>query len=264
MTDSLTKSGRKLNRRKGSITLKAEGRRAVCICLAITLLNMLSLNAAQAAPISKARLYGELIAVGAVKVDGLKAVSGQTIFSGNSIRTAQTSSATVIFGRLARIELLPDTSARLGFDEASLTGMLDDGSICLSIPAGVRTSVTTKEATVVADDNQPGAFSINVEDGQTIVTTQTGRVYLQVDGEAREVAAGQSITVSSTGISANTHAQQSGNTQNSRGGKLAALLIGIGSAITIAAIVITGRDENKDESLDFGGCVVVSGEPCQQ
>lgn len=259
MADALTKIRRKLNESKGSITLKAERRRAAGICLAVTLLNMFSLNAAQATSRNKARLYGEIIVAGAVKVDGLKAISGQTVFSGNSIHTAHNSYATVIFGKLGRIELLSDTSIKLGFDEANLTGLLDAGSMRLSIPAGVRMTVTTKDAAVVADDNQPAAFNISIEDDRIIVTTHTGRVYLHAEGKTREVAAGQSATVSSAGISPNTYAQQSGGTQNFSGGRLAALLIGIGSAITIAAIVFTGRDENIDEPLDFGGCVIASG-----
>jgi hypothetical protein len=256
MTDALTKIRRKLNNRKGSITLKAEGRRAIGICLALTLLNMFSLNAAQATSTNKARLYGEIIAAGAVEVDGLRAVSGQTVFSGNSIYTAQNSSANIIFGKLGRITLLSDTSVRLGFDEANLTCMLDDGSMRLSIPAGVRMRVTTKDAVVVMDDNQPATFSISIKDGRTIVTTQTGRVYLHAEGTTQEIASGQSAIVSSTGISANTSAQQFGGTQKFNGGRLAALLIGIGSAITIAAIVVTGRNE-KSEPLDFGGCVSI-------
>lgn len=259
MTDALTKILRKLSERKGSITVKAEGRRAVSVCLAIMLLNMFSLNAAQATAIDKASLYGEIIAAGEVKVDGLKAISGQTVFSGNSIYTTHNSHATIIFGRLGRIELLSDTSLKLSFDEASLTSMLDDGSMRVSIPAGVRMTVTTKDAAVVTDDTQPAAFSISIKEGQTIVTTRTGRVYLHVDGEAKEVAAGQSITVNSAGISANTSTQQSAGTQNFNGGRLAALLVAVGSAITIAAVVVTGRDENKDEPLDFGGCVIASG-----
>lgn len=261
MTNALTKIRRNLNHIKSSITLKAAGRRALGVCLAITLLNMFSLNAAQATAIDKARLYGEIIAAGVVKVDGLKAISGQTVFSGNSIYTARNSHATIIFGRLGRIELLSDTVIKLRFDEASLTGTLDDGSMRVSIPAGVRMTVTTKDTAVVANDNQPAAFSVSIKEGRTIVTTQTGRVYLQAEGKTQEVAAGLSAAISSAGISADTSAQQSGRTQSFNGGRLAAVLIGIGSAITIAAIVFTGRDENKEEPLDFGGCVIASGGP---
>jgi ferric-dicitrate binding protein FerR (iron transport regulator) len=213
---------------------------------------MFSLHASQASIVERANVYGEIIAAGTVKVDGLTAISGQTVFSGNSISTARNSSAAVIAGKLGRIELLSDSSVRLSFEEASLTALLDAGRMRLLIPAGVFMTVTTKDGTIVADDSQPSAFSISLEHDQTIVTTQTGRVYFHAEGKTRQVAAGQAATASRAGLSVNTAQPQSGGTQHFNGNTLAVLLLGIGSVIASAVFIITEGDNNMAAPAEEG------------
>jgi ferric-dicitrate binding protein FerR (iron transport regulator) len=254
-------SRRGLERRHGAMAQSAR-RRAVALSLIIALLKMFSAQASQAAAPERVKLYGEIIAAGAFKVDGLAAFSGQTFCSGNSIETAHSSTAIVNLGKLGRLELLPDTGVRLSFDETSLTGWLDDGSVRLSIPAGIRLTMTTKDGAVAANDGQPAVFSISIKRGETILTTHSGSVTLRAGGETRQVAAGQSANADYSGLNVSASQPKSVASQNSSGGQLAALLLLIGGVIATAAIVFTGNHENRDRLMeDFGGPVVIPSGP---
>jgi ferric-dicitrate binding protein FerR (iron transport regulator) len=234
-------------------------KRAVALCLVFAVLNMLWPKASQAAVPERVSLCGEISAAGAVKVDGLTAFSGQTFFSGNSISTARKSSAVVNLGKLGRIELMEDSAVSLSFDETSLTGRLDDGSIRLSIPAGVHMTMATKGAAVSNDDSQPAVFSVSIERGQTILTTHSGRVSLRANGETQQVVAGHVATAGPDGLNVSASQPKSGASQNYSGGKLAALLLLVGGVIATAAIVFTGNNENRNRMVeeDFGGPVIV-------
>lgn len=262
MIDALTRIyTHKPTQRRDSLARNDLQRRTIAVCLIMALLNLFSPQVSRAAVVDRARMYGEVIVGGVVKVDGMTAISGQTIFSGNSITTARRSIATVIPGKLGRLELQPDSKLTLSFEEASLTGRLDAGMMRLSIPAGVATMLTTKGATVITDESQPATFSISVDDNKTIVTAQAGRVYLHAGGQTQLAAAGQTMTASSDGISLNSSQPPPGATREFSGGRLAAFLLAVGGAVATAIVVFTGRDRNIVLPVDEGGCVIVpSGE----
>src|SRR5688572_33277690 len=123
---------------------------------------------------------GELSVSGQVTVNGQAAISGATIFSDSVITTAANSSAVVSLDKLGRVELLPNTSVKLSFTDASISGNLDAGRLQVSTLAGTSAIITTKDGAAVADASQAASFMVDVECGDMRVAAQAGLVELQI------------------------------------------------------------------------------------
>ena len=145
-------------------------------------------------------VMGEITVSGQVTVNGQTAVSNSTITSGNTIVTGANSTATINLGKNGRVELLPDTNFTLKFSKTSVVGTLDAGKVRISNAAGIATSVTTRNATVVADSGQANTFGVDVGCAdearctQTYVETTTGLVSLRSGSTDKQVAAGTDAT----------------------------------------------------------------------
>lgn len=226
-------------------------RKSIAFCLAIAVLSVYSMvvlaTPGQTGP------SGELSVSGQVTVNGQAAISGATVFSDSTVATAQNSSAVVSLGKLGRVELLPNSSMKVSFNETSVSGMLESGRARVSTPAGIMVNIATKDGAVVAEGKDATAFTIDTECGNTIVATQAGLVELRAGGKATQVAAGQDATagVAQPGTRCTRIANVRGYSSIS-GGALAALLLAAGGAI--AAAILAGRDND----INFGGTTVVA------
>ncbi len=191
---------------------------------------------------------GELSVSGDVTVNGQKAISGGTIFSDSVIVTAKDSSALVSLGKLGRIELTANTSVKLTFTDSSIAGLLDSGRARVSTPAGVSVNLTTKDGSVMVDGSQATSFTANLENGNTMVNTETGLAELRAGSTVTKIAAGEN------GVAGTPTAKKDDDDDDHKlsGGALAALLLAAGGAI--AAIIIVSRNKND---LNFGGSVIV-------
>ena len=144
---------------------------------------------------------GEIVITGSVSVNGQPAVSNSTIVSGATIVTAANSSAIINLGKNGRVEILDESSLTLKFTENSITGMLASGRVRVMNSAGVGTTFTTANSTVIADTSQANSFLIDVGCGdgakcaQTIVETVSGLVTLRNGSIDKQVAAGTDATV---------------------------------------------------------------------
>lgn len=144
---------------------------------------------------------GEITVTGAVSVNGQTAVSNSTIVSGSTIVTAAGSSAIISLGKNGRVEILDDSSINLKFTDNSITGMLSSGKVRVTNSAGIVTTFTTANSTVIADTSQANSFSIDVGCGdgakcaQTFVETVSGLVTLRNGSVDKQVAAGTDATV---------------------------------------------------------------------
>jgi ferric-dicitrate binding protein FerR (iron transport regulator) len=195
---------------------------------------------------------GELSVVGEVSVNGAKAISGATIFTDSTITTGLNSSAVVSLGKLGRVELMPNSSLKLSFAENSVSGALDAGKVRFSTAAQIAASVMTKDGTAVADNNAPNIFVVDVECGNTLVATQSGRVELRGGNTVKQIAAGsQDTTGTAQPGSRCTRLTRSSSFGSLSGGALALLLLGIGGAV--AAALLAARNNND---FNFGGTVI--------
>ena len=223
----------------------------IALCLAIAILSVSSM-VALAAPQQGQAVSGDLSVVGQVSVNGASAISGATVFSDSTITTAQGSSAVVSLGKLGRVELLPNSSVKLSFSETGVTGTLDSGRVRFSTPSGIVSSVATKDGSAVADANQPNVFLVDVECGDTRVSTQSGRVELRSGKGVKQIAAGSQDTAGQPAPGTRCTRLTTPAMGGIGGGALAGLLLAAGGAI--AAAIIAARDD--DEFL-FGGTPIV-------
>jgi hypothetical protein len=139
---------------------------------------------------------GEITITGQVSINGQTAVSHSTIVSGSTIVTSADSSAIINLGKSGRIEILDKSSLTLKFTENSITGMLSSGNIRVANAAGIGTTFTTSNSTVISDSAQANTFSIGVDCAdsancsETFVETVSGLVTLRKGSMDRQIAAG--------------------------------------------------------------------------
>src|SRR5215210_5135224 len=195
---------------------------------------------------------GDLSVVGEVSVNGTSAISGATIFSDSTVTTAKGSSAVVSLGKLGRVEVLPESSMKLSFSDTGVSVMLDAGRVRLSTSSGTNATVATKDGTAVADNTQPNLFMVDVECGNTLVSTQNGRVELRAGNSVKQIAAGGQDTAGQATPGTRCTRLTMPDMKGLSGGALAALVLAAGGAI--AAAIIAARDDND---FNFGGNPIV-------
>ena len=195
---------------------------------------------------------GDLSVVGEVSVNGTSAISGATVFSDSTVTTAQNSSAVISLGKLGRVELLPNSSLKLSFNETGVSGMLSQGRVRVSSSSGVAATVTTKDGAAVADINQPNVFMVDVECGNTVVSTQSGRVELRAGNSVKQIAAGGQDTAGAATPGTRCTRFTAPDMHGLGGGALAALLLAAGGAVVAAIIAAT-----HDNDFNFGGTPIV-------
>jgi len=94
-------------------------------------------KSATVTPKAGARLTGRLTADGPVAVNGNKARTGDTIFPGALIETPAGVGATVQLGTLGQLDLSPNTSLTVNFDQGNIQGELLKGCAILNANQGV-------------------------------------------------------------------------------------------------------------------------------
>lgn len=219
-------------------------RKFIAACVSVAVLSVYSM-VVLAAPGAKAP-SGELSVSGQVTVNGQKVISGGTFFSDSVIATADHSGATVGITKLGRVELASKSSLKLDFTDNSLKGMLDSGITHVSTLPGVSVVITTKDGSIVVDGSQATSFTVDVKNGNTFVSTESGMAELRAGNTVKNIAAGNSATVG-------TPVPQGGEDDSDLdGGRLAVLLIAAGGAIAAVFYAIT---HNND--INLGGTVVV-------
>ena len=205
---------------------------------------------------------GEITVNCSVTVDGQNAISNATIFSGSTITTGNNSSAIVSLGKLGKIELLADSSLMLKFGESSITGVLSSGKLQVSNMSGIATTVTTKDAVVIADAAQSNVFTVEVACADTLATTISGLVTMRNGSIDKQVAAGTDASVGIPSQAGCKPCLRPGGVAAPLPlaglgvGALVALIVGAAGAIGTAVVVGTGK--SGDNTTIGGGIVTVS------
>jgi hypothetical protein len=204
---------------------------------------------ALAAPLDTA---GEITVTGQVSVNGQAAVSNSTILSGSTIVTGADSTAIISLGKTGRIEVGADSSLTLRFTGNSIVGIVSQGKVRVSSAAGVASTFTSKDATVIADAGQADSFALEVECSHTHVDTTAGMVTMREGANDKQVAAGTTAiagNLSQTGCKPCLRPNSAPLVKTAFPWWLVALAAGVGAA----AILIGTRDNTPD----VGGDVVV-------
>lgn len=116
-------------------------RKALSMCLAVAIFATYSMVALAGTE----KVAGELSVSGKniVKVNGEAAQSGRSIFSSSTIATPENTSAVINLGKVGKIELAPNTTMILSFNEKGITGDLVSGRVTV---LGASDSVNIKTA----------------------------------------------------------------------------------------------------------------------
>jgi len=133
---------------------------------------------------------GVITVTGQVTVNGQTAVSNSTIMSGATVTTANGSSAVVSLGKLGRVEVQENSSLTLRFSDNNVIAMLDTGIVHVSTPAGVASTVTTKNATFIGDSGQADNFLVQAECSHSHIDTTSGVVTMREGSNDKQVVAG--------------------------------------------------------------------------
>ena len=112
---------------------------------------------------ASAQSAGELTVSGSVTVDGRAAVSNSTVASGSTISTAENSSATINVGKAGRVELMPNTTLMVKFDDTGIYGTLNGGKVRVMSMSGYAANVSTREGMAFADSSQANTFAVEKE-----------------------------------------------------------------------------------------------------
>lgn len=139
-------------------------------------------------------LTGEITVTGQVTVNGQQAVSNATIISGATIVTGTDSNAVISLGKAGRVEVLADSNLVLNFSDNSIVGILSSGKARVSNAPGVAATVTTRDATMIADVGQGDNFLVEVECSHTHVDATAGLVTMREGTMDKQIAAGTSAT----------------------------------------------------------------------
>ena len=122
-------------------------------------------------------------------------------------------------------------------------GLLENGTAHISTLAGTSVNFATTDGVIVIDGSQPTSVTIDVVEGVTSLTTNSGIAQLHVGSTVKHVAAGESF---------NSTPQTDDDDDDMSGGALAVLLLAVGGAV---AGVLYAAFHNND--LNFGGSVTV-------
>ena len=234
-------------------------RKSITVLTAIAVWSAFSMVA-----IAAPDMMGEITVSGQVTVNGQTAVSNSTITSGSTITAGSNSSATINLGKNGRVEVLPDSSITLKFSDNSIVAMLTSGKVRVSNTAGVATTVTTRNSTVIADTGQANTFGVDVgcadEDRctQTYVETTTGLVTLRSGSTDKQVAAGTDATFGNPSQTGCKPCLRPGTaapvvTAGLGAGAIAALLLAAGGAV--AASILLGGNTQTEVG---GGAIILS------
>lgn len=186
---------------------------------------------------------GELTVTGQVTVNGTSAISGATVFSDSTITTAKGSSAVVSLGKLGRVEIQEDTTMNLKFSDGGIIAMLDMGRVRVSTPAGVASTVTTKNATFIGDASMADNYLVEAECSHSHVDTAAGVVTMREGSSDKQVAAGSSAVAGNLTQTGCKPCMRPGSAPAPVfGGAIWILPLAIGGVV--AAILLADDDDN--------------------
>jgi len=228
----------------------------LCTALLIVVAMNLSLSSVWATPHTgdKSRVATGIMSIaGTVTVDGTRATSGQTIFTGSHVVIAEDSQSMIDLGSATRLVLASETELTLDFSRTNVSSVLGQGKLRGFVPAGLPLNIKTADVEVATDSSQPAAVKVEVVDGSTRVTVEKGRVDLRVGQRLKSVSEGQVFS---------TAAALPGQTEppdDNDDRKKVGIFVAIGAAAAILAAVLIGRGDDPED--EFGDCVIILSGP---
>ena len=245
------------NQHPNALRLSGSLRRSLAILIVATSLNLslpLLPGAFTAAGRNTSNASGRIRVAGSVTIDGVQGMSGQTIFSGSQVTTAERSESIIDLGRLTRLRLLPETDLTLDFSAARISSKLYKGTVRAFIPAGLPVSIHTAGGELVTDPGEATEFAVVVLGDNTQVSVKSGYVKLRTVSRLETVGAGEVFGTLGEDQDSEDDDDKGLSTKEKVG-----IFAAIGGAAALLLIALRGREE--EEQLEFGGCVIILSGP---
>lgn len=135
-------------------------RKALSACLIVALYVTYSMVALA----STDKIAGELIVSGktTVTVNGETAQTGRSVFSASTITTPENTTATINLGKVGKVELAPNSSMTVNFDQNSISGDLTAGSVTVIGSAETTSAITTVNG-VTTSNTAGNTYTVNAK-----------------------------------------------------------------------------------------------------
>lgn len=138
-------------------------RKALSACLMVALLATFSMVALA----NTEKIAGELIVNGTstaqVTVNGEIAQTGRSIFSASTVTTPENATATLNLGKAGKIELAPNSTLTVNFDQNSINGSLTSGTATVIGSADSTAVINTLNGAVSNATANSSTFTVNAE-----------------------------------------------------------------------------------------------------
>ena len=152
-------------------------RKALSMCLIVVTIAAFSMVALAGSQ----RVIGELLVSGKsingeapyVKINGEASQTGRSVFSSSIIATPENAGAVINLGKVGKVELAPNTTLTLSFDEKTISGDLISGRLTV-LNAAEAVSVKTADGKTVALNSGDSAVSGKVQDDDDDTTSNGG------------------------------------------------------------------------------------------
>jgi len=184
-------------------------------------------------------------------VNGSPAVSGQTVSTGSTIVTGPKSELMLSLDSMVRVRLEAASRLKVEFSRSSISGLLEDGSLHGSVPAGLPAEIRTTDVSIATDAREPVIFSMKVEPCNTTVTVQAGQLQVRAKDHLSTVASGEKFSSASDAAIPPDPGQNFNK-------KKAGIFVAIGVTITVLLIALTRDRQTATQSVPDGTVQVPS------
>jgi len=195
---------------------------------------------AQSQAIQPTAVRGELSLTGAVTINGVRAMPGDTVLNDTVLKTECKGTAAVNLGQPGRIELGPGSEMVMALAGDAIGGTLRAGSVTISAPAGTAVSIITPSGVVTTSGQDVSVLTVDLSLGNTRVTSKRSDVKIAADNKVEYISAGQETAVGTQNPGQGTRCARLAGAGGAGGaGGAAGVPVGL-SGPALAALIVAG------------------------
>jgi hypothetical protein len=192
---------------------------------------------------------GQISAKGAAEINGVSAITGGALFSGDRIDTERNSTASLSLTAGRQVILVEASSLRIALTGNQVTGTLGHGEVAVLSPASDPT-VIEAGGTRIFPSKDGSVYTVELNKNNLNVTANRGTVLVEAADRTVEVPEGKTLEATLDPAQGSSGSRVPGSA--GRSSRLATVLI-VGTVVALAAATVTLL------VLDLNtGCKVVS------